>query len=364
MKNKIMSILFAVILLSVSALCWFKPHTVYSEAERRLLAEKPALTMEALLTGDFMKAFEAASADQFPFRDSFRTVKALFATYALQKTENNGLYVADDHISKIEYPLNPQMVDNAENKLKFIYDSYLKGKNTNVYLSIIPDKNYFLAEKNGYPSIDYVSLINDFKNRMGDMRYIDILPFLSIDDYYKTDSHWKQECILDVAEHLGREMGANVKTEYTAQTLKKPFRGVYLGQSALPINPDTIQYLTSEAISSSVVRYFDTGKPVEGPLYNMEKGNGKDPYELFLSGTSALIEIENKNATTDKELIIFRDSFGSSLAPLLIEGYKKITVVDIRYIQSNFLCAFIKFENQDVLFIYSTSILNNSMSFR
>ena len=159
-------------------------------------------------------------------------------------------------------------------------------------------------------------------------------------------------------------MGANNKTSYTVNELETPFRGVYLGQSALPVKPDTIKYLTSDTLLSSKVFYLDTGKPVAGALYNMEKGHGKDPYELFLSGTSALIEIHNPNAKTDKELVIFRDSFGSSLAPLMVEGYRKVTVVDIRYIQSNFLGAFIKFDNQDVLFIYSTTILNNSMSFR
>ena len=34
---------------------------------------------------------------------------------------------------------------------------------------------------------------------------------------------------------------------------------------------------------------------------------------------------------TDRELVIFRDSFASSLAPLLMEQYAKITLVDIRY---------------------------------
>ena len=58
--------------------------------------------------------------------------------------------------------------------------------------------------------------------------------------------------------------------------------------------------------------------------------------------------------------MIFRDSFGSSLAPLLIEDYAKITLVDIRYIQSGFLGQFIEFDGQDVLFIYGTTILNDS----
>ena len=92
----------------------------------------------------------------------------------------------------------------------------------------------------------------------------------------------------------------------------------------------------------------------------MEKAYGKDPYEMFLSGSLSLITIENENAKTDKELVIFRDSFGSSIAPLFVEGYKKITLVDIRYIHPDMLEKYIEFNNQDVLFMYSTSVLNNS----
>ena len=96
----------------------------------------------------------------------------------------------------------------------------------------------------------------------------------------------------------------------------------------------------------------------------MEKAYGKDPYEMFLSGSLSLITIENPNATTDKELVIFRDSFGSSIAPLLVEGYAKITLVDIRYITSDLVGRFIDFENQDVLFLYSTLVLNNSVTLK
>ena len=159
-------------------------------------------------------------------------------------------------------------------------------------------------------------------------------------------------------------MGVDVKAEYTENTLEKPFSGVYTGQLAIPFKPDTIKYLTNDTLNSCVVTYYDTGMPKVGDMYNMEKAYGKDPYEMFLSGTSALIEIENPNAKTSKELVVFRDSYGSSLVPLLTPGYSKITVVDIRYIQSSFLGNFIEFDNQDVLFIYSTTLLNNSMAMR
>ena len=43
---------------------------------------------------------------------------------------------------------------------------------------------------------------------------------------------------------------------------------------------------------------------------------------------------------------------------------RKITVVDIRYIQSGFVGNFVDFDKGDVLFLYSTTLLNNSMAMR
>ena len=186
----------------------------------------------------------------------------------------------------------------------------------------------------------------------------------SIDDYYTTDSHWKQEEIVDAAEYLANQMGTSIKADYKINEIEKPFYGVYKGQTALNIPSDTIKYLTSYGIDNAIVTYYDTGFPKEGDMYNMEKAVGKDPYEMFLSGSTPLVTIENPHVKTNKELIIFRDSFGSSLAPLLTQGYKKITVVDIRYIVSDYLGSFIDFNNQDVLFIYSAVMLNNSSGLR
>ncbi len=361
-KSKVLTLIVATIVFMITLACWLLPKQDYSEAERRPLAEKPELSLETVLSGEFMKGFENYVVDHFPKRDTFRSVKALFSEYIFNKKDNNSLYLADDHISKIEYPVNDEMLDYAQERFDFLYDSYLKDKDVNVYLSIVPDKNYFLAEKNGYLSIDYHEFIENFKNRVDYMNYIDLVPFLSIDDFYRTDSHWKQESIVDIAEFVAESMGGSAKSQYTVNTLEKPFKGVYLGQSALPVEPDTIKYLTNDILNSCKVKYYDTGKAVSGDIYNMEKATGKDSYEMFLSGTTPLVTIENENASSEKELVVFRDSYASSLVPLLVPAYSKITVVDIRYIGSAFVGNFIDFDNQDVYFIYSTTLLNNSLA--
>ncbi len=362
--NVISAFIFASLILAISIACRLKPETAFSESERRDLASKPVLNFSTLASGEFMEGFEAYTADQFPFREQFRALKALFSTKILGKMENNKIYTWNHHISKIEYPENPEMIDYAINKLNTIYNKFLKDTNTKLYLSIVPDKNYFLAPQNGYLSLDYPSFIKKFKNGLSYMEYIDIIPLLSADDYYLTDSHWKQESIQNIANQIGCAMGTDVTSEYKIITMDFPFRGVYAGQSAIPAKGDSLKYLTNTTLENCITTYYDTGMPKTGEMYDMEKAKGKDPYEIFLSGTTPLVTIENPKAKSDKELILFRDSFGGSLAPLLVEGYKKITVVDIRYIQSDFLGSFIGFDNQDVLFLYSTTLLNNSTALR
>ncbi len=365
-KSIIMTIVFTVFIFSVSAICYFKPDTEFSDSERRLLAKKPILNMETVSSGSFMKEFETYTADQFPARDFARGIKVLFAERILMQAENNGVFRAQGHLSKLDEKEDENMLNYAADIFKKLADENMKDKNANIYFSIVPDKNYYLAEKNGYPSLDYDKFIEKMRDRTPFMKYIDITKHLSLNDYYTTDTHWKQEEITDIAQHIASQMGTDVKTSYTINVLEKPFQGVYSGQYALPVESDTIKYLTNDTLDSCTVTYYnDMGLPVKGDMYNMEKANGKDPYEMFLSGSESIVIIENPNAKTDKELVIFRDSFGSSLAPLFAEGYKKITVFDIRYmLSSSYVGAFADFENSDVLFIYSTSLLNNSTSLK
>lgn len=363
-KSIALTIVFAVFVFSVSAACFLKPEQEYSNSERRPLATLPDLSPATVASGEFMNGFEEYTADQFPLRDELRLVKAAFTTDILRKLDNNGVFKAEGHISKIDDAENEYMMNYASELFLKIINTYMTDKNANIYFSIVPDKNYFLAAQNGYPSLDYNKFIEKMRSKTEYMKYIDITSLLSLDDYYTTDTHWKQEKITDIAQALAREMGTVADSSYTEITLDNPFYGVYTGQYALPVKPDTIKYLTNKTIENCKVTYYDTGMPKESDMYNMKKAYGKDPYEMFLSGSAPLITIENPSAKSDKELVLLRDSFGSSLAPLLAEGYKKITVVDIRYIQSSFIGNFIDFENCDVLFIYSTALLNNSLAMK
>ena len=66
-----------------------------------------------------------------------------------------------------------------------------------------------------------------------------------------------------------------------------------------------------------------------------------------------------------KTLVVFRDSYGANLLPLVAEGYETIYSIDLRDTMSLALGGLgIDFENADVLFIHSTTVLVGEEAFK
>ncbi len=350
----------AALWLALAVSAWILPSKDISEAERRALEQFPELSGDTLLSGDFMEDFEGYTQDQFPLRDTFRQMKAWFHYNVLRQGDNNGIYVADGYAAKMEYPLREESLEYALQVFGKLYETYLADTGSSVYASVVPDKGYYLAEENGYLAMDYGKLFQTMAQGMPYAEYVDITDALNGSSYYRTDTHWRQECLLPVAEKLADALKIETPKpeDYTQVTLERPFFGVYYGQAALPMEPEELNVLSSALLEQCSVYNHETG--TYGAVYDMEKLDSNDLYEVFLSGSVSLLTIENPLATTDRELIVFRDSFGSAIVPLLVQGYRTITVVDIRYLPSARLGSFLDFHGQDVLFLYSSLVLNNS----
>ena len=357
-KNLAVVLLTSAFLLGFLVWSLLKPDDAVSQSERRKLTQKPDLTAAAVLSGDFMTKFESYTLDQFPLRDGFRRLKAAVLLDVLREKDNNGIYLADGYAAKLEYPLDEASVRHAAERFQFLYETYLAGTDARIYAAVIPDKGAFLARQNGYPSLDYSALSALLQENMPYAEPIDLMSVLSLDSYYRTDLHWRQEALLPAAARLAEAMGVPLSGEYDTVTADTPFYGVYCGQSALPLDPDPLRYLTNETLRGCTVYDYETGDT--GPVYDLSALTGEDLYSVFLSGSKSLLTIINPNAETDRELVIFRDSFASSLAPLLTSAYAKITLVDIRYVQPERLGRWLTFDAQDVLFLYSVPVLNHS----
>ena len=345
----------AALWLTVAVWAWVKPADAISSAERRPLEQFPELSVENVLDGGFMADFEDYTLDQFPLRSGIRSVKALFQKYIMGQLDNNGIYVADGYTAKLEYPYDAGSIGHALERFQYVYDRYLTD--CTVYMTVVPDKGYYLAEDNGYLAMDYEAMFADIQAGMPWATHIELTDLLSLEDYYRTDTHWRQENLLPVAQRIARTMGVSVG-EFTPVTREEPFYGVYYGQAALPMEPDTLVLMENDWLAEC--RVYDHESGTWGSVYDLGKLDTDDLYEVYLSGPRSLLTIENPNATTDNELIVIRDSFGSSIVPLLLRDYARVDVVDIRYLNAALLGNFLEFGEQDVLFLYSTLVLNNS----
>lgn len=350
----------ALALLLIGGGAWWllRAPDAVSVSERRPLAGRPKLTAETLMNGEWMDDLEAYSLDQFPLRDAFRTLKARFRLDVFRQKDNNGIFVSNGHVGKQEYPLRERSVIKAADKIDSVTEQYLADTNCRVFAAVIRDKNAAFDGSGCPPRMDYERIEALFSESLDSATYLELGNILTLDDFYTTDPHWRQESLTPVLERLGEGMGfAYVEPELTWHSLS-PFYGAYYGQSALPLAPDTLVYGTNAALDACT--NTDLEKNTVTPLYQPELIDGMDGYDVFLGGASALQVLENPNGTTGRELVLFRDSFGSSIAPLLLTVYDRVTLVDLRYIHPDHLGAFLTFEDQDVLFLYSTLILNQA----
>ena len=353
-KNKIITIGFVLILAIVLVANLLAEDQTISTSERRKLAQFPKFTITNILSGEVISKWEKYVEDQFVERDLFRGIKSFWSTQIFVQKDNNNLFEKDNAIYKMEYPIKENNLGKSAKKINEVYEKYLKGMN--VYYSIIPDKNYYL-ENDDHLKLDYGKVQEIMQNELKDFKYIDIRSGLELEDYYRTDLHWKQENLQEVVNIIQNNMGLDVTEMNYDMESKGEFYGAYYGQLATDASPDNINVLTNETIKNCTTYNFETQK--KSPIYT--ETNSSDRYDIYLSGATSLISIENPNAQTDKELLLFRDSFGSSIAPLLVENYNKITLIDLRYISSQLLEKFIEFEDQDVLFLYSTVVLNQNI---
>lgn len=359
-KNVVVTITFLLFLVLVLIANILKKDTDISITERRELAKFPHITMKTIWDGSASKKLEKYTTDQIIQREEFKNLKSAFEMNAFRKKDNNGIYEYQDSLIKIEYPLNEKSVLHVANKINEMQEKYFKEMKC--YYAIVPDKNYFTDEEK-YIKMDYQKLQEMMQAKVKKVEYISLFDCVALEDYYVTDIHWKQENLQKVVDKISTQMGFNNRLTLPFQKVKgMEFEGLYAGRLTTKTKKDEIWMLTNEAIENATVTHLESGKKTK--IYDREKRDSNDKYDIYLSGPAPLLTIENENAKTDKELIVVRDSFASSLIPLFTEAYRSITLVDIRYMRSKEIEQYITLKDQEVLFLYSTLVLNNSSTLK
>lgn len=353
-------VLFGLIVLVLGVTTFLKKDEAYSVYERRQLVQKPEYSEEEGIA-TYISDWESYLVDQFAFRDDLRFLKGVFARNLLLSSDVNGYIVRNGSEAELLYPTNKQYVEYNLSTLERTRSTLFAD--ANAYFAVIPDKSVYMDAPLG---LDY-DYIRSGASSMLQAEQIDLSDCLTADDFYRTDIHWKQEDLKAVYERLRETMNPDLPAWDALDAEEKSvgdFRGVLYGQAAYPVEPDELNYLTGDWLDGCTLTLINDDKSTtEMAIYQPDKASGDDPYDLFMGGENAITVLENPNLQNGRELVLFRDSFGRSLAPLLAAGYEKITLVDLRWVKPIFVGQYLPARDPDaevdVLILLSGQVLHS-----
>ncbi len=288
--------------------------------------------------------------------------KPLLGLYrkAAKLPDDNGMYQIDGNWFQVLEPVDESRANSFADKLISLKETYLTDNNR-TFVALVPDKGWYVKDE-GYPTFEHLEFQELAYSKLSDFICIDLTDTLTLDSFFYTDRHWKQDALQPVLDKLGQEIGFSVQISDFSKNEVSPFAGDFSAYITGTLPQESLIYLTNQDTQAAYVDNYQA--PDVHTVYDLSQLDGKTPYNVFLSGITPIVTITNTNSDSEKELVIFRDSYASSLAPLLCGEYRTITLIDLRFLHSSLLPERITFTDQDVLFLYSDWIASNSSLIR
>ena len=142
------------------------------------------------------------------------------------------------------------------------------------------------------------------------------------------------------------------------------FNGVLASKSGVGLDEkERIDiYVPTEGDDDVVVNYVDEGKK-RTSLYDSSKLETRDKYGVFFGGNTSVMDIRTVS-TSQKRLLVVKDSFADCFIPFLTPYYREIVVVDPRYYSGTMADIMDTYRITDVLILYSgnTFMTDNNIS--
>ena len=370
-----MIVIFVAFLALVSGGSLLMKDREFSPNENRYLAEPPRLTVDNILSGKFQDGLENYLRDQICFRDGWITVKTGIQK-ACKDTDIGGAYVGKDGYDFEK--ITPEDVDEKQiaRNVKAVQDFFAKASENvekdRISFLLVPSSGLVMADK--LPAharlFDQAKYIDQIEKQMKDCRVTDVREkLLSHNEdyiYYKTDHHWTTQgafyMFKDTASLFG--IKGDVSDDYVSFTVTDDFNGVLASKSGCGLDEkEKIDiYAPTNGDDDVIVNYVNETKKTTS-LYDSSKLKTRDKYGVFLGGNTSVIDIKTVS-TSQKRLLVVKDSFADCFIPFLTPHYREIVVVDPRYYSGTMQDIMDTYRITDALILYSgnTFFTDNNIS--
>lgn len=332
----------------------------FSDTENRSLAQKPEFSWGALWDGSYFAGLTDHYADQFFARDGWISLK-MKEDSLLGRTDVSGVFLGSDNYL-IPEPETPDAVA-LENTIQAINNFATSHKDISMRMMVVPGAAAILTDRlpENAPVRDQLADIAVIRSGLfGNVQFLDVAETLKAhadeDIYYHTDHHWTSLGAYYAFKATTGLMGIGTPvTSYDIYTVTDSFEGTLSSKSGSHEVLDSIDiYVPKAGDLEYFVTYPDQSKSCS--LYESEMLEAKDKYTVFFGGNHSLVEIRT-TADTDRNLLIFKDSYANSYVQFLIPYYDKIFMVDPRYYYDDLNTILTAGGVTDVLFLYSADTI-------
>lgn len=367
---KIFGFVFPAILIAVMFFNIFLPDKKFSAEENRLLQTMPKLSISSIFSGRFETKAESYAADQFMLRNMFIKIKSSFDT-SLGSTESNNVFMCkDNYLMENISKADAKKMENNYNSLAKLKQLY---PNINMDFMLVPNAANIMFDK-----LPLFAVTEDQNKQMDDffkkIQSIGINPVdvratfkknkEKIELYYHTDHHWTTDGAYLAYQDFAKKNKLNSNIKYDALAVKNDFRGTLASKSGFTngLNDMIKIYLPKEGqnYKNSVIFYSDT-KEKTTEFYKLNNLKKKDTYTVFGGSNHPIYSIKTP-VSSQRKLLLIKDSYANSFIPFLSQDYREIIVIDPRYFFDD-ISEIIKANGiTDILFLYNANTFFNDNS--
>jgi len=390
---------FCAFILFFGIMFFVLPDKEYSETEKRVLKQAPSLSFSRIADdlkrdlkimtmteeekkayiaelGDSYKVFSDEIgdyyADQFPFRDQLRVVKAA-AEIGMLKQENNDVVFAGGYLIKKDSVTgvtqdedgtirdrtyedaaetiknNIHLLSGIEQNLPDGIDlrTVVAGRTIDIAKSKLPavfpyedtHADAYWSAYSGQVSADGVNAVevkDMLKAHFEDGEYV----------YYKTDHHWTSLGAYYAYCEIIKSYGLTPYSldDFTRQTFTASFVGTTFAKAGAVFGgADTIELFRYDGDTDYTTTIINGDKTtVLQGFYNQDKYRDiNDKYSVFIGsddtgdGGNNAVTTVTKNGEKRQKLILIKDSFGNSIVPFLARHFD-LVILDLRTSSSDF----------------------------
>lgn len=343
------------------------PENAFSENENRYLEKMPKFNFDTVTDKTFMTKFENFFSDRIVLREQWIGLMNDFDRI-LGKKEIKGIFTEDGRMMQ-SWRTSDYSVDSVNKNLAAMEKFAEKYPKMKMYFMLAPNAQEIYSDtlpancgaadqklfiKNCYDSLPSITGIDVYSGLLAAKNeYI----------YYRTDHHWTS-----YGAYIGYKSAASAmkftaysEDKFSIEHASNEFRGTLYSKTLdNGITPDTIDIYTlannEPQVKVSVYKSGAEPDSTYSSLYFREFLDVKDKYSTFLGQNVPRIDIDSEiPQENDKgSLLIIKDSYAHSLIPFLTKNYSHITVLDLRYINSDLSNIGVSLKDyENVLFMYN-----------